>query len=89
MSELSLILESLTKIEMISGAVFEEVTIFIEMENNLELQIFLFVCSHIALTQQSFSVLLLGERFLYEGLIRSILKWMIFSFIMTSFHFCF
>lgn len=89
MSELSLILESLTKIEMISGAVFEEVTIFIEMENNLELQIFLFICSHIALTQQSFSVLLLGERFLYEGLIRSILKWMIFSFIMTSFHFCF
>lgn len=89
MSELSLILESLTKIEMISGAVFEEVTIFIEMENNLELQIFLFICSHIALTQQSFSVLLLGERFLYEGLIRSVLKWMIFSFIMTSFHFCF
>lgn len=89
MSELGLILESLTKIEMISGAVFEEVTIFIEMENNLELQIFLFMCSHIALTQQSFFVLLLGERFLYEGLIRSILKWMIFSFIMTSFHFCF
>lgn len=69
MSELGLILESLTKIQVISGAVLEEVTIFIEMENNVELQIFLFICSHIALTQQSFSVLLLGEGFLYEGLI--------------------
>lgn len=77
-SELGLILESLTKIQVISGAVLEEVTIFIEMENNVELQIFLFICSHIALTQQSFSVLLLGEGFLYEGLIWSILKWMIF-----------
>lgn len=54
---------------MISGAVLEEVTIFIEMEYNLELQIFLFIRSHTALTQQSFSVLLLGEGFLYEGLI--------------------
>lgn len=69
MSELGLILESLTKIQVISGAVLEEVTIFIEMENNVELKIFLFICSHIALTQQSFSVLLLGEGFLYEGLI--------------------
>lgn len=69
MSELGLILESLTKIQVISGAVLEEVTLFIEMENNVELQRFLFICSHIALTQQSFSVLLLGEGFLYEGLI--------------------
>lgn len=71
-SELGLILQSLTKLWMISGAVLEEVTVFIEMENNLQLQIFLFICSHTALTQQSFSVLLLGEGFLYEGLIRNI-----------------
>lgn len=74
---------------MISGAVLEEVTVFIEMENNLELQIFLFMCSHTAHTQQSFSVLLLGEGFLYEGLIRSILKWMIFFIYYDQFPFLF
>lgn len=72
------------------GAVLEEVTIFIETENNLELQIvLLIICSHTALTQQSFSVLLLGEGFLYEGLIRSILKWMIIFIYYDQFSFLF
>lgn len=74
---------------MISGAVLEEVIIFIEMENNLQLQIFLFICSHTALTQQSFSVLLLGEGFLNEGLIRNILNWMMTFIYYDQFPFLF